>query len=105
MSRFVGASNAGGWGGVRNSEEVIKRIDFALLKRLVRSVCGSLWWRGGKVDGHKSARDYGRRSCLRDSSGRDKIPGAGNSAGVGGGLRGDGGGDDLSGRHFADLRG
>jgi hypothetical protein len=89
---------------VRNSEEVIKRIDFDLLKGLVGGVGRSLRWLGRKFDGHTSAGDDGRRSCLRNSSGRDEIPGAGDSVGAGGGLGGDGGGDDLNGRHFAGLK-
>jgi hypothetical protein len=102
VPRFAGACNAAGLrGGVRHSEEVIEWIDFAL-ERLVRGVGGSLWWRSGKLDGHTSAGDGGGRSCLRSSSGGDKIPGAGNSAG--GGLSGDGGGDESDGRHFVDLK-
>lgn len=87
---------------MRNSEEVIKGVNLtALLKGLVRSVGGSLWWRGGKLDGHMSTGDDMRRSCVRAG----KVPGAGDSAGVGEGLRGNGGGNDLDGRHFVGLKG
>jgi len=105
VPRFTGASNAAGSrGGVRNSEEVIKRIDFTQLERLARDVSRSLRWRSGKLDGHSSAGDDGVRSCLRSGSGRDKIPRAGDGAGgAGGGLSGDSGGDELDGRHFVDL--
>jgi hypothetical protein len=102
VPRFAGASNAAGWGGVRDSEEVIERVDFDQLERLVRSVGGNLWRGDGELYGHKSAGDYGGRSCLGDSSGRDKIPRAGDSAGARGSLRRDSGGDDLDGRHFAE---
>lgn len=106
MPRFSGASNAAGSrGGVRNSEEVIKRIDLTLLERLVGSVGGCLWQWIGKLDGHTSARDDGGRPCLRTSGGsRDEIPGTGDGAGgAGGGLSGDNGGDESNSRHFVDL--
>ena len=65
----------------------------------------SVRWGSGKLDGHTSARDGGGRSCLRSSSGRDKIPRTGDSAGGGGGSLGrDGGGDESDGRHFVDLK-
>jgi len=101
VPRFAGASDAAGpRGGVRNCEEVIKRIDFTLLERLVRGVGGSLRWRSGKLDRHASARDDGGRSCLRSGGGRDKIPRAGDgTGGAGGGLSGDSGGDDSDVRH------
>ena len=71
----------------------------------MRDVGGKLWRWGGKVSGHTSAGDGGGRSCLRSSSGRDKIPRTGNSAGGGGGSLGrDGGGDESDGRHFVDLK-
>ena len=109
VPRLASTSNTAGLrlrGGVRNSEKVTKRIDLSLLKGLVRSVGGSLGWRGGKLDGHASAGDDGgRRSCLRNGGGRDKIPGACDGAGVAGGsLSGDGGGDDSDGRHFGDVK-
>lgn len=89
---------------MRNSEEVIKRVDLTLFEGLVGGMGGSLWWRDGKLDGHTSAGDGGRRSCLGNGGGRDKIPGTGNGAGGGwGSLSGDGGGDDSDGRHFVGL--
>lgn len=97
MPRFVGASNTA---GVRNSEEVIKGVGFAPLNGLVRSVGGSLWRRGGKLNGHTSARDDVGRPCVRNGSGRVDIPGASDSASVRGGLRGDSGGEDSDGSHF-----
>lgn len=105
VPRFAGTSNtAGSRGGVRNSKEVIEWIDLTLFEGLVRGVGGSLWWRNGKLDGHTSAGDDGGRSCLRSSSGRDKIPRAGDGAGAAReGLSGDGGGDS-DGRHFVDLK-
>ena len=104
VPRFMGASNAAGSRGrVQNSEEVIKRIDFTLLEGLVRGMGGSLRWWGGKLDGHTSAGDDSRRSCLRSSGGRDKIPRTGDSAGgVRRGLGRDGGGGESDGRHFED---
>lgn len=89
---------------MRNSEEVIKRIDFTLLEGLVRCMGRSLWRWDGKLDGHTSAGDDGRRSCLRSRVGRDEIPGTGDNAGGGGGLRRDGGGDVLDGRHIVDSK-
>ena len=105
VPRLPGATKtAGPRGGVRNSEEVVKWVDRAL-KGLVRSVGGSLRWRNGNLDGHASAGDDGRRSCLRSGGGRDKIPRTSNGAGsAGGGLGGDGGGDDVDGRHFVVLK-
>ena len=106
MPRSASASNAAGSrGGVRNSKEVAERIDFTLLEGLMRDVGGNLWWRSGKLDGHTGAGDDGGRSCLGSSSGRDKIPRTGDSAGgAGGSLSRDGGGDDSDGRHFPDLK-
>ena len=105
VPRFAGATNvAGSRGGVRNSKEVIERINFTLLEGLMRDVGGGLWRWSGKVDRHTSAGDNGGRSCLTSSSGRDKIPRAGDSAGGGGrSLSRDGGGNESDGRHFADL--
>ena len=107
VPRFAGACDAAGpRGGVRNSEEVVEWIDFTLLEGLVRGVGGKLRWRNGKLDGHASAGDDGRRSCLRSRGGGDEIPGTGNGAsGVLGSLSRDGGGDDSDGsRHFVDLK-
>jgi hypothetical protein len=106
VPRFVGASDAAGSRGrVRNSEEVIKRIDFTLLEGLVRGMGGSLWRWGGKFDGHTSTGDDGGRSCLRSSGGWNEIPRAGDGAGGrGGGLSRDGGGDESDSRHFVDLK-
>ena len=106
VPRFASTSNAAGSrGGVRNSKEVVERIDFALLERLVGGVGRCLWWRSGNFDGHTSARDDGGRSCLRSSSGGDEIPRTSDSAsGAGGGFSGGGGGDESDGRHFVDLK-
>jgi hypothetical protein len=101
VPRLTGATKtAGSRGGVRNSEEIVKWVDWAL-EGLVRGVGGSLWWRSGNLNGHASTGDDGGRSCLRSGGGGDKIPRTGNGAGgAGGGLSGDGGGDDLGGGHF-----
>lgn len=71
----------------------------------MRDMGGSLWRRGGKLNGHTSAGDDGGRYCLRSSSGRDKIPRTGDSAGgARGSLSRDGGGNKSGGRHFVDLK-
>ena len=105
VPRFMSAANAAGSrGGVRNSEEVIERIGFALLEGLVRRVGRSLWWRGGKLDRYTRAGDDGGRSCLRNGGGGDKIPRTGDGSGVAGrGLSRDGGGDNSDGRHCVEL--
>ena len=104
VPRFVGSTAGGPRGGVRDAKKVIERIDFILVEGLVGSVGGNLWRWDWEVDGDTGAGDNGGRSCLRNTSGWDSVPGAGNGAGGRRCLGGDGGGDDSDGRHFVDLK-